>query len=183
MSTLVYVRTRDWWLLSLRGIAAILFGLAAFVWPGLTIEILVIFFGAFALIDGLAELYIAYRRRAIGGWGGHVIQGLAGIVAGLIALLLPATAAIALILLIAAWAIVIGVTEIYLSIRLRDRLQSEWLWVLTGLASILFGLALVVFPAAGVLAMAWLIGAYAICVGILLFALGLSLRSTTPVFS
>jgi uncharacterized membrane protein HdeD (DUF308 family) len=112
-----------------------------------------------------------------------VIQGLAGIVAGLIALLLPATAAIALILLIAAWAIVIGVTEIYLSIRLRDRLQSEWLWVLTGLASILFGLALVVFPAAGVLAMAWLIGAYAICVGILLFALGLSLRSTTPVFS
>jgi uncharacterized membrane protein HdeD (DUF308 family) len=183
MSTLVYTRTRDWWLLAIRGVAAMLFGFAAFVWPGLTLEILVIFFGAFALIDGVIELYVAYRRRTAGGWGTHVIQGLAGIVAGLIALVLPGLAALSIIILIGAWAIVTGITEIFLTIRLHDRLRSEWLWVLTGLASLLFGIALVLFPTAGALALAWLIGAYAIVVGILLLALGLSLRNTAPVFS
>jgi uncharacterized membrane protein HdeD (DUF308 family) len=183
MSTLVYTRTRDWWLLAIRGVAAILFGIGAFVWPGLTIAILVIFFGAYALVDGATELYTAFRRRGVDGWASHLIQGLAGVVVGLIALLLPGVAALSLIILIAAWAIVTGVTEILLTIQLRDRLRSEWLWVLTGLASILFGLALFLFPAAGALALAWLIGAYAISIGVLLFALGLSLRNSAPAFS
>jgi uncharacterized membrane protein HdeD (DUF308 family) len=183
MNTLVHTRARDWWLLAIRGVAAVLFGIAAFVWPGLTIAILVIFFGAYALVDGAAELYIAFRRRGAPGWGMHLIQGLAGAIAGLIALILPGVAALSLILLIGAWAIVTGILEIILTIQLRDRLRSEWLWVLSGLASVLFGLALFLFPAAGALAMAWLIGAYAVTVGILLIALGLSLRSRAPVFS
>jgi uncharacterized membrane protein HdeD (DUF308 family) len=182
MSTLVYVRTRDWWLLAIRGIAAILFGLAAFAWPGLTIAILVIFFGAFAVVDGAIELSIAWRRRGANGWRGHLVQGLVGIIAGLVALVLPGVAALALILIIAAWAVVTGIIEIFLAFELRERLRSEWLWALTGLASILFGLALFLFPAAGAVAMAWLIGAYALVVGILLVALGLALRSTAPAF-
>jgi uncharacterized membrane protein HdeD (DUF308 family) len=182
MSALVYVRSRDWWLLAIRGVAAIVFGLAAFAWPGLTITILVMFFGAYALVDGAAELYIAYRRRATGGAGSHLIQGLAGIVAGLIALLLPSIAALSLIVIIGAWAVVTGIIEIFLTIQLRDRLRSEWLWVLTGLVSIAFGVALFLFPEAGALALVWLIGAYAISVGILLFALGLSLRNLKLVF-
>jgi uncharacterized membrane protein HdeD (DUF308 family) len=182
MSTFVYARTRDWWLLAIRGVAAILFGIGAFVWPGLTVTILVIFFGAFAVVDGAVELYIAYRRRAIGGWGSHLVQGLAGIIAGVIALVLPVVAALSLILIIGAWAIVTGITEVFLTIRLRERLRSEWLWILSGLVSILFGLALFLFPGAGAVALAWLIGAYAISVGILLFALGLSLRNAAPVF-
>ncbi|MEA2663003.1 MAG: hypothetical protein QOH08_2575 [Chloroflexota bacterium] len=183
MNTAVHTRARDWWLLALRGVAAILFGIGAFIWPGLTIAVLVILFGAYALVDGILELYVAFRLRARRPWGGHLIQGVAGVVAGLIALLLPTVAAISLILLIGAWAIVTGITEIFLTIQLRDRVRSEWLWVLTGLASIAFGLALLAFPVAGALALAWFIGAYALWIGVLLIALGMSLRTARPVFS
>ena len=176
--TEVTARRRDWWLLAIRGVAAILFGLAAFVWPGLTLEFLVILFAIYVLVDGLLAIFLFVRR------GGQVpsmlVQGIVGIAAGVIALLFPGIAALSLVLLIAAWAILTGIAEIALTFRMRERLSVELLWILAGTASITFGILLVVFPSAGALALVWFIGSYALFVGVLLVILGFSLRAATP---
>jgi uncharacterized membrane protein HdeD (DUF308 family) len=176
MSTVI-IRRRDWWLLALRGTAAVVFGIAAFTWPGLTLELLILLFAAYALVDGIFALVTAVRRgiRA-GSWGWHLLQGVTGVIAGLVALLAPAVAALSLVLIIGIWAIITGIAEIALTIRLRHRLKAEWLWALAGVASIIFGVALVLFPAAGALALVGVIALYAVVVGFLLILLGLSLR-------
>lgn len=174
------VRKRDWWLIAIRGIAAILFGLAAFVWPGLTLEFLVLLFAMYVLVDGLLSI-VAFARRG-GQAPSMLVQGIVGIVAGVIAVLFPGLAALSLVILIAAWAILTGIAEIALTFRLHERLTVELLWVLAGIASIIFGILLVVFPAAGALALIWFIGAYALFVGVLLLILGFGLRAApTPV--
>jgi uncharacterized membrane protein HdeD (DUF308 family) len=173
----IILRRSDWWLLALRGAAAVLFGIAAFTWPGLTLQLLILLFAAYALVDGIVALVTAVRRAIRGGsWGWHFLQGIAGIVAGLVALFAPTIAALSLVLIIAAWAIITGIAEIALTIQLRDRLQSEWLWALAGIASIVFGVVLALFPTAGALAFVGLIALYAVVVGFLLILLGLSLR-------
>lgn len=172
------VRQRDWWLLAIRGVAAILFGLAAFVWPGLTLEFLVVLFAIYALVDGVLSIFVFVRRA--GQSPSMLVQGIVGIAAGVIALLLPGLASLSLVLLIAAWAILTGVAEIALTFRIRERLTVELLWVLAGIASIVFGTLLVVFPSAGALALVWFIGGYAMFIGVLLVILGFSLRAATP---
>jgi len=172
------VRQRDWWLLAIRGVAAILFGLAAFVWPGLTLEFLVVLFAIYALVDGVLSIFVFVRRA--GQSSSMLVEGIVGIAAGVIALLLPGIASLSLVLLIAAWAILTGVAEIALTFRIRERLTVELLWVLAGIASIVFGTLLVVFPSAGALALVWFIGGYAMFIGVLLVILGFSLRAATP---
>jgi uncharacterized membrane protein HdeD (DUF308 family) len=172
------VRQRDWWLLAIRGIAAILFGLAAFIWPGLTLEFLVILFAIYVLVDGVLAIFVFVRRP--GQSPSMLFQGIVGIAAGAIALLFPGLAALSLVLLIAAWAILTGIAEIALTFRIRERLTVELLWVLAGVASIVFGILLVVFPSAGALTLAWFIGAYALFIGVLLVILGFSLRAAAP---
>jgi uncharacterized membrane protein HdeD (DUF308 family) len=171
-------RKRDWWLLAIRGLAAILFGLAAFVWPGITLELLVVLFAIYVLVDGIMTL-IAFLRRP-GQPASLLIQAVVSIVAGVVALLFPGLAALSVVILIAAWAILIGIAEIALTFRLHERLTVELLWVLAGIASIVFGIVLIVFPAAGALALIWFIGAYALFLGVLLVILGFSLRAATP---
>jgi uncharacterized membrane protein HdeD (DUF308 family) len=171
-------RKRDWWLLAIRGIAAILFGLAAFVWPGLTLELLVLLFAIYVLVDGIVAI-VAFLRRS-GQPPSMLVGGIVSIVAGVIALLFPGLAAVSVVLLIAAWAILIGIAEIALTFRLHERLTVELLWVLAGIASIIFGIVLIVFPAAGALALIWFIGAYALFIGVLLVILGFGLRAATP---
>lgn len=171
-------RKRDWWLLAIRGVAAILFGLAAFVWPGLTLEFLVLLFGVYVLVDGVLSI-AAFIRRGSQSLS-MLFKGIAGIVAGVIAVVFPGLAALSLVILIAAWAILTGISEVALTFRLHERLTIELLWVLAGIASIIFGILLVVFPAAGALALVWFIGAYAIFFGVLLVILGFSLRAATP---
>jgi uncharacterized membrane protein HdeD (DUF308 family) len=105
------------------------------------------------------------------------VQGLLGIGAGFVALVLPALAALALVVIVAAWAVLMGIAEIALALRIRDRLAMEALWFLAGLLSILLGIALVAFPAAGALAVTWLIGAYALFLGLLFVTLGVSIRA------
>jgi uncharacterized membrane protein HdeD (DUF308 family) len=180
MNAYVVARQQDWWLLVLRGIAAVVFGLAAFLWPGLTLAALVLLFGAYAIVDGVVAIYTAVRRREPGQWEWHFAQGLLGLAAGLVAILLPGIAALALVTLVAAWAILTGVSEIVLAFRMRDRLSNEILWFLAGILSILLGLALVLFPAAGALALTWMIGAYALFLGIVFLTLGITLRTATP---
>jgi uncharacterized membrane protein HdeD (DUF308 family) len=170
-------RQRDWWLLVLRGIAAVFFALAAFLWPGLTLAALVLIFGAYAIVDGLLSIYTAIRRHEPGQWEWHLVQGLLGIGAGFVAIVLPGLAALALVVIVAAWAILMGIAEIALALRLRDRLAMEALWFLAGLLSVLVGIALVAFPAAGALAVTWLIGAYALFMGLLFITLGISIRA------
>lgn len=171
--------TRSWWLLLLRGIASILFGVGAFVWPGLTVLALTLLYGAFAMADGILSLGVALTGRgskAMPTWW-LVLIGLLGIAAGLVAFLWPGLTAFALVIMIGAWAVTIGVLEIIGAIRLRHEIEDEWLLIAAGILSVLFGLALLLKPGAGALALVWAIGAFAVLAGILLVAFALRLKS------
>jgi uncharacterized membrane protein HdeD (DUF308 family) len=167
-----------WWAFALRGVAAVIFGILALIWPDITLFALVLIFGAYALVDGLFTLGAAIfggsratRRRP---W--LILEGIIGIAIGVLTFLWPGITTLALLWLIAAWALVTGVLEIVTAIRLRRELQGEWMLALSGVLSVLFGILLAVWPATGALAVAFLIGIYAIAFGIALVVLSLRLR-------
>jgi uncharacterized membrane protein HdeD (DUF308 family) len=170
--------SRWWWTFILRGLLAIAFGILAFVAPAWGVAILVALFGVWALIDGVATAWTGIRTRTTDrNWWLEILEGAVSILAGLIALVLPGFAAEVLVILIAAWAIVTGVIQIWSAIRLREQIRGEFWLGLAGVASILFGVILLAFPAAGVLAIVWLIGSAAIAIGIFLAILGWRLRT------
>lgn len=174
---MMQVLARNWWALALRGLFAILFGVAAFAWPNLTLAALVILFGAYALVDGVFALVAAVRAaEAHERWWLFVLEGLAGIVVGIITFIWPGITALVLLYLIAWWALITGVFEIAAAIRLRKQIRQEWTLVLGGLASVVFGLLLFYRPGAGALAVVWLIGTYALIFGVLFLMLGFRLR-------
>jgi uncharacterized membrane protein HdeD (DUF308 family) len=173
---MVTVLAHNWWTLALRGLAAVIFGILAYLWPGITFTVLVLFFGAYALWDGVFALIGAFRAQGERRWM-LILEGLVGIAAGLVTFLWPGAATLAILTIIAAWAIVTGIFEIIAAIRLREEIEGEWFLLLSGLLSVLFGIALAIWPAAGLLAVTWMIGAYAIIFGILLILLGFRLRS------
>jgi uncharacterized membrane protein HdeD (DUF308 family) len=170
--------SRYWWTLALRGISGIIFGILAFVWPGITLVTLVIFFGAYALVDGIFAIVGAIR-----GWGKRddhwllLLEGLLGVGIGILTFRTPGSTATVLLMFIAAWALATGVLEIVGAIRLRKEIKGEFWLILSGIASIVFALVLMIFPAAGALSLLWLISIYAIVFGVLLIAGGLKLRS------
>lgn len=169
---------RNWWALALRGLVAVVFGLLAIVWPGLTLHVLVLFFGAYVLIDGVFALIAAFSGNVERmHWWSLLLEGIAGIVAGVLTFVWPGITAVVLLYLIAAWALVTGVFEILAAIRLREEIEGEVMLGLGGLASIIFGIVLFVFPISGALAIVWLIGIYAIIFGVTLIVLALRLRS------
>jgi uncharacterized membrane protein HdeD (DUF308 family) len=171
------ILAHNWWAIALRGLFAVLFGIAAFVWPALTLAILVILWGAYALVDGLLNLAAAVRAAQMKmTWWPLVLEGILGIAAGVVAFLWPGITALALLYLIAAWAILTGIVEIIAAVRLRNVISGEWLMALAGLLSIIFGVILIAAPGAGALAVVWTIGAYALVFGIVLIALGFRLR-------
>src|SRR5258708_14854653 len=140
----------NWWSLVIRGIAGIVFGILTFVWPGITLVALVLLFAAYSLVDGVMSLIGAVRAaEAHERWGVRVLEGLVGIAAGAITVLWPAITAIALVYVIAAWAIVTGALEIGAAIRLRKVISGEWLLILGGIASVMFGFLLVIAPVKG----------------------------------
>ena len=168
--------TGYWWFVALRGLAAVLFGIAAFAWPGLTLALLVLLFGAYAVVDGVFALIYAFGSGTpFRGW--RVVEGLAGIALGIIALVWPGITALTLLYLIAGWAVVTGVLEIIAAIGLRKVITNEWMLGLSGVASVIFGVILAIQPGAGALALIWLIAGYAIVFGVLLIALGFRLRA------
>jgi uncharacterized membrane protein HdeD (DUF308 family) len=174
---MVQVLARNWWALALRGVFAIIFGLIALINPGLTLLALVFLFGAYSLVDGVFGVAAAVRAaEAHNRWGWLLVEGIAGIVAGIIAFVVPGITAIVLLYLIAAWALVTGVFELIAGFRLRGHLASEWLLLLGGAASIILGVLLIVRPGAGALALLWLIGFYAILFGVLMLILAFRLR-------
>lgn len=147
---------RNWWALALRGLFAILFGILAFIWPGVTVGALVILFGAYALVDGIFALVGAFRAaEAHQRWWPFVWEGLFGIAAGLIAFIYPGMTALMLLYIIAFWAILTGIFEISAAIRLRKEIVGEWALGLGGVASLVFGILLIVYPGAGALTVIW----------------------------
>jgi uncharacterized membrane protein HdeD (DUF308 family) len=167
-----------WWALALRGLAAILLGIAAFVWPGLTLVALVFLFGAYLLVDGVLALVAGGMTRS---WL-LIIEGVASVIAGILTFVWPSITAVVLLVLVAVWAIITGALEVYAAIRLRRLIRNEWLLILGGAASIIFGVLLVVNPRAGLLALTWLVGAYALLFGVILVALAFRLRSSRRAF-
>jgi uncharacterized membrane protein HdeD (DUF308 family) len=166
---------RHWWVVALRGLVAVLFGILAFAWPGLTLAVLVLLFGAYALVDGILGVVAALRGDAQ-----HrvamLLEGVVGILAGLAAFAWPGLTALVLLYIIAFWAILTGVLEIVAAIRLRRVIQNEWALLIGGVLSVVLGLVLVAAPGAGALAVIWIIGAYAVVFGITLLALAWRLR-------
>ncbi len=170
---------RSWWVHVLRGIAAIVFGVVALLWPSLTVGAMVIVFGVFAIVDGVADLAGAFVLSRTGGES-RLIRGLLGLVsigAGIVAFVWPGLTALALLYIVAIWAIVIGIGEIVAAIRLREAIEGEWLLGLSGLLAVVFGVIAIIFPGSGILALTWLVGAYAILFGVTLVAVGFELRS------
>jgi uncharacterized membrane protein HdeD (DUF308 family) len=170
--------TRTWWILAVRGLVAVVFGLLALIWPEITVLTLVLVFGAYALVDGLFALVAAVRGRQLagGGRGWLVLEGLLGVGAGIVALVWPDITALALLWVIAFWAVLTGVLEIVAAVRLRRLLDNEWLLVVAGFLSIVFGLILMIWPREGAVGLVWLIGIYAIAFGIVLLGLAFRLR-------
>ena len=172
---MLHLLARYWWVLALRGVLAVLFGLFAFFVPGITLLSLVLLFGAYVLLDGIFDL-VAATRSPSHHWA-LVLEGIVGIIAGILTFLWPGISAMVLLYLIAFWAIFTGVLEIIAGIRLRQVLSDEIWLILMGVLSLLFGLFILIFPSAGALAVVYWIGAYALLFGIMLLALAFRLRS------
>ncbi|HEX2741612.1 MAG TPA: HdeD family acid-resistance protein [Rubrobacter sp.] len=167
----------NWWALLIRGIAAVTFGVAAFLWPGPTLYVLIIFFGAYALVDGLFAIAAGIRGTAGRRRWLLLAEGILGVVAGLVAFFYPGMTALVLLYVIAFWAIFTGILKIAMAISLRREIENEWLMGLGGVLSVLFGIILAVLPGVGLLSLVWLISIYAIVFGVAQIALGFRVRS------
>jgi uncharacterized membrane protein HdeD (DUF308 family) len=171
----LYART--WWAVGLRGLLSILFGVLVLIWPEIAVEALVLLFGAFVLVDGVFAIISAVRGRdEHRQWWLVLLEGIAGVAFGLVAVGWPRITALVLLLLIAGWAIATGILEIVAAILLRRELRGEGLLILSGILSLVLGVLLAIRPQAGAVAFAWLIGVYAILFGVLLIALAFRLR-------
>ncbi len=168
---------KEWGWIALRGLCALIFGLLALVMPAATLAVLVLLWGAYALVDGVLALVAGVRMREHGKplWP-LIIVGLVGIAAGIVTFFWPGVTALTLIFIIGSWAIAIGVFQVMAAIRLRKQIQGEWVHALSGLLSIVFGLLVVLRPGAGAIALTWLIGWFAICFGVLLLVVAFRLR-------
>lgn len=149
-----------------------LFAIGAWAYPGLTLWLLIVFFGAYVLVDGITQILMTFRKKL---WW-YVLSGLVGVVAGLLTFLWPGITGLVLLLFIGFWALVKGILEIVEAIQLRKEIEGEWLMILSGLASILFAIIVLLRPGAGALAIAWIVGIYAFLFGLISIFLGLKLR-------
>jgi uncharacterized membrane protein HdeD (DUF308 family) len=170
------VLTGRWWTLALRGAAAIAFGVIAFLLPGLTLEIFVLLFAVYAIVDGIFAILAGMRAAEHSErWWPFLLEGLLDVAAGVIIVLWPGLSLLALVIVVGAWAVVTGIALLIAAFRLGRR-HGEWLLVLNGLVSLLLGVYFLISPIAGILVLAWWIGAYALIFGVLLVALALRLR-------
>jgi uncharacterized membrane protein HdeD (DUF308 family) len=170
-----------WWVTALRGLVAICFGVLALVRPGLALTALIYLFAAYALIDGIFSIWMGFQLRQLRDiwpyWWATLLEGIAGIIIGLIAFFWPGITAQAIIMLIAAWAIVTGIFELMTVFTGRALAVQEWTMAIAGILSIILGILLFMQPGAGMLTMAWLVGIYAIAWGIVLIARAFQFRT------
>jgi uncharacterized membrane protein HdeD (DUF308 family) len=178
ISTSTRVPSRYWWVLALRGLAAVLFGLVALIFPGIALLAFVFVFGAYALIDGITAVFVSFQERgSTSHWLALLVEGIVSIIIGILAFAWPAITALVLLYLVAAWAIITGVMEISAAFMRRLPVTQEWALGLAGVLSIIFGIILFVHPGAGLLTILWLVGIYAIVFGVLLIVRSFQFRS------
>jgi uncharacterized membrane protein HdeD (DUF308 family) len=160
---------QGWWLFLLRGIAAIVFGILALVWPGLTLFVLIISFGVYVIFDGAVEVWNGFtNREQHDRWWVDVLIGLAGIIAGILIISLPGVTAVVAMYYIGAWMVITGLLQIFSAIKLRQEISGEWFLILTGLLSVVLGIIFFIWPGSGAVSLVWLIAVYAIVFGIIL---------------
>ena len=168
---------RTWWLLLLRGLMAIAFGVLSWVQPGISLAALVMLFGVYALIDGVAGVWASMAgHNDDGHWWVLLLWGVVGVGVGTLTLSAPGLTALALLFYIALWAVATGVLQIVAAVRLRKEIEGEWMLGLGGLASVAFGVVLMARPMAGAVALLWIIATYAIFFGLLLVVLAFKAR-------
>lgn len=168
----------NWDMFLVRGILAILFGIATLLMPGITLIVLVVLFSAYALVDGVVLTILAVKnRKHDSDWWLMLLTGLVSIAAGVVAFAWPGITTVSLFYVIVAWAIVTGISEVIYAIQFRKVIEGEWLLVLDGILSVAFGILLIAQPIPGALAVLWLIGVYAIAYGVMLVVLAFRLRN------
>lgn len=174
---MLHALAKAWWLVLLRGLLSIVFGVLAFLWPAITLFALVVLYGAFALVDGIVALIGAFtgRFKPMPTWW-LALVGLAGVAAGIVTFMWPGITAIVLVMFIGAWALVHGVFEIIGAIQLRKEIDNEWWLILSGVLSVIFGLLVIAMPGAGALGLIWAIAAYSVAFGISWVMLAFRLR-------
>jgi uncharacterized membrane protein HdeD (DUF308 family) len=177
-SAVLAALAENWWLLLLRGLVAIAFGVIAFFWPDITLVALTYLFGIYAIVDGVVAIWAAFNAP-LGDAGPRWWLGLSGVVsilAGIAAFAYTGMTTLVLLMVIAIWAIIIGIVQIWGAIELRKILDDTWLLGLTGALSIAFGVIMIAKPGAGAVALVWTIGWFAIVFGGLYIALAFRLR-------
>jgi uncharacterized membrane protein HdeD (DUF308 family) len=176
------VLARNWWALLIRGIAAVIFGLLAFFWPGATGWALVILFGAYALVDGVFAIVSAVRAaESHQRWIALALEGIIGIIIAALVFFDPLLVGVALYYTIAVWAVLTGILELVAAFQLRALMPNEWMLILGGILSIVFGILLIIYPLIGILTVIYLIGFYAIFFGIVMIAFSFRLKAhATP---
>src|SRR3954453_9889214 len=162
--------------LAVRGIFAVIFGLVALLWPGITLWALVLLFGAYAFADGIFAIVAAFRQEDRGVRWLVLLEGVLGVVLGVLTFLWPGTVALALLYIIAAWAIITGILEIAAAVGLRRVIPGEWALIVGGVASVIFGVLLAVWPREGLLALVWIFGIYALVFGVMQLVLAYRVR-------
>ncbi|HEX7236118.1 MAG TPA: HdeD family acid-resistance protein [Gammaproteobacteria bacterium] len=176
-STVLPPLARHWWVFLLRGLVAIAFGLVGFLYPAATLITFILFYGVFALVDGVFAVVSAVRgKEGMGPRWWLALVGVLGIIAGLVSFAWPGLTALALLTVIGVWALLSGISEIVGAIRLRKEIDNEWLLLIHGALAALFGLMVLVRPGAGALALIWLIASFALASGVLLIALAFRLK-------
>lgn len=168
---------RTWWVLLLRGLVAIAFGVLTFAQPGVSLVALMLTFGAFTFVDGILAMYSAIRGRGLSShWWLLLLWGLAGVIVGVLTVVAPAVTALVMTVYIAAWALITGVLQIIAALRLRKEIEGEWLLVLGGAMSVLFGGFVLANPGAGMMAMLWVLALYAVLLGLVMLLLAFKLK-------
>jgi uncharacterized membrane protein HdeD (DUF308 family) len=176
---LLRAMAEHWWVFLIRGLAAVVFSVLALMWPGLTILTLTLFWGAYALLDGVLALWAAITGKVTDDRGSRwwlLLVGVLGVGAGLIAFFSPAFTAGVLLITLAIWAIVIGVLEIIGAIRLRKEIDNEWWLILNGACAVIFGVLFFMQPAAGAMAVVWMISLFALIFGVTAIMLAFKLK-------
>jgi uncharacterized membrane protein HdeD (DUF308 family) len=171
---MLFALSVNWWALALRGAAAVIFGLLALFLPGVTLTVLILVFGAYALVDGV--LAIVAGVRGVGPRWLLIVEGVIGVLFGILTFLWPVITAFVLLYFIAFWAILTDALEIIAAIWLRREIEGEWALIAGGVFSVIFGLILVLSPGLGLLSLVWLIGVYALVFGVVLIVLAFRVR-------
>ena len=173
---------RSWWVLLLRGAAAIIFGVLTWMQPVASAAALVLVFGAYVLVDGLLAIYTAIKsRKQSRHWWLVLIWGLTGVIVGVLTAINPAVTALVLTIYIGVWALITGVLQVVAALRLRKEIDGEWILVLGGLLSVLFGIFVLAQPGAGLMAMMWVLATYAVIFGVLMVILAFKIKKVTAI--